>query len=118
MFKPPREVATVQAAASSENCRTVKGSLEMASLGFEGEASSRAWEPGARRTSPGVGVVACTEGGRVNVGDPPARWRRGRAASREPRYKAERPKSEAGQRESEPGVVLKTRRTTQPPSRE
>jgi hypothetical protein len=60
----------------------------VASLGGFGEASSWASEPGACPALPGVGVVACPEGGRVNRGGPPVRRNLGRGRGSEPSYKA------------------------------
>src|SRR2546429_5131602 len=60
------------------------GKAGVASLGGFGEASRRAWGPGARPALPGVEVVARPEGGRVNRGGPPVRCSPGRGGSREP----------------------------------
>src|SRR5690348_11235792 len=64
------------------------GKAEVASLGGFGEASRRAWGPGARPALPGVEVVARPEGRRVNRGDPPARRCPGRGGGSESAYKA------------------------------
>lgn len=65
------------------------------------------------RALPGVEVSACPEGDGVNRGGPPVRRSPGRVSGSAVPYKAS-PKSGPGQRESEPGTVPVTRRTTQP----
>ena len=64
------------------------GKAGVASLGGFGEASSWAWELGARPVLPGVEVVARSEGGWVNRGGPPVRRRPGRGDGSESAYKA------------------------------